>query len=936
MPSDDLFAERRRKVDALRERGIDPYGVDFKPSATIEEARRLLTTYETEHPDAEVDAADRPVVTVAGRVMQLRDLGGAAFAHIEDESGRMQMWFRADRPGDAHALVAMLDLGDIVGITGPLTRTRRGEPSVLVDSITLLVKSLHSPPEKFHGLQDQETKYRKRYLDLLSDASQRRHFATRSRLVRALHATLDQRGFLEVETPILQPIPGGGAAVPFRTHWNALHTDVYLRIAIELHLKRLLVGGYARVYEIGRVFRNEGLSPRHNPEFTMLEAYQAYATYDDMRELTEALITAAANAAGPQVVEAEEGGSAPCEDPLLRTVFGQSLDLRPPYRAETMVHLVREQTGVDAIASWDDMHAAAAGIGVEVALNLGPGAVLLEIYEQRVREHALGPDVRPRLPGRGQPARSQTPRRSAVRRALRADHRGSRAGERVQRAQRPDRPARSIRGTGTAAERRRRRDSTDRRGLPRGDRSRHAAGGWPWHRGRPPRDVAHRRCDDPRRAAVPHHASAARRRHGDGVLMLPLQVIRDDPEAVRDGARRKGEAAPIDELLALDTEARALRTAVEQARAEQRAASATMRGAPTDEQRASLSVLKLQVQEGEARLGELDERVQTLLLEIPNVPHESVPDGGGPEDNVVARTWGEPQAFDFDPLPHYELGERLGIFDFERAAKISGSRFAILRGDGARLQRALTSFMLDVAREHGYSEVAPPYLVRREAMTGTAQLPKFEDEAYHTDDGLFLIPTAEVPVTNLYAGEILDAAQLPIAHVAFTPCWRREAGAAGKDTRGYIRLHQFEKVEMVRFTTPKSSLDELELITSHAEHVLQLLGLHYRVLLMCTGDLGFAQWKKYDVEVWAPGLRQWLEVSSCSVFADFQARRANIRYRPSAQEKPRFVHTLNGSALGVPRTYDAVLEANQQRDGSVVVPELLRPYLGGLERLAAS
>jgi seryl-tRNA synthetase len=418
--------------------------------------------------------------------------------------------------------------------------------------------------------------------------------------------------------------------------------------------------------------------------------------------------------------------------------------------------------------------------------------------------------------------------------------------------------------------------------------------------------------------------------------MLPLQRIRDDPESIREGARRKGESAPVDELLAVDGEARALRTTVEQARAQHRAASATVRGAPSDEQRASLGVLKAQIQEGEARLTALDQRVESLLLEMPNMPHESVPDGGGPEDNVVARTWGDPPAFDFEPLPHYELGERLGIFDFERAAKISGSRFAILCGDGARLQRALTSFMLDVAREQGYSEIAPPYLVRREAMVGTGQLPKFEDEAYHTDDGLFLIPTAEVPVTNLYAGEILEAAQLPIAHVAFTPCWRREAGAAGKDTRGYIRLHQFEKVEMVRFTTPERSLDELELITGHAEHVLQLLGLHYRVLSMCTGDLGFAQWKKYDVEVWAPGLRQWLEVSSCSVFADFQARRANIRYRPSPQEKPRFVHTLNGSALGVPRTYDAVLEANQQSDGSVVIPPPLRAYLGGMERLVAS
>jgi seryl-tRNA synthetase len=417
--------------------------------------------------------------------------------------------------------------------------------------------------------------------------------------------------------------------------------------------------------------------------------------------------------------------------------------------------------------------------------------------------------------------------------------------------------------------------------------------------------------------------------------MLQLQRIRDDPDAVREGARRKGESAPIDELLELDAEARALRTAVEQSRAQQRAASATVRAAPAPEQRASLSALKQRIQDDEVRLAELDQRVETLLLEIPNPPHPSVPDGGGPEDNVVARTWGAPPVFGFDALPHHELGERLGVFDFERAAKISGSRFAVLCGDGARLQRALTSYMLDVAREHGYTEVAPPYLVRREAMVGTAQLPKFEDEAYHTDDGLFLIPTAEVPVTNLYAGEILEAAQLPIAHVACTPCWRREAGAAGKDTRGYVRLHQFEKVEMVRFTTPETSLDELELLTAHAEHVLQLLGLHYRVLLMCAGDLGFAQWKKYDVEVWAPGMRQWLEVSSCSVFADFQSRRANIRYRPSPQEKPRFVHTLNGSALGVPRTLDALLESGQQEDGTVVIPEPLRAYLGGLDRLSA-
>ena len=391
MPSDDLFAERRRKVDELAARGIPSYGVDFTPSATMDGARLLLNAYEAEHPGADVEAPDRPVVAVAGRIMQLRDLGGAAFAHVEDETGRMQMWFRADRPGGAHTMVGVLDLGDIVGITGPMTRTRRSEPSVLVDTVTLLVKALHAPPEKFHGLHDQETRYRKRYLDLLSNSGQRRHFATRTRLIRALRASLDQRGFLEVETPVLQPIPGGGHALPFKTHWNALHTDVYLRIAIELHLKRLIVGGYARVYEIGRVFRNEGLSPRHNPEFTMLEAYQAYATYDDMRELTESLVTAAANAAGPRVAEQNEGGSAPCEDPLLRTAFGRSLDLRPPYRAATMVDLVLEHTGVDARTAWDEMHAAATGLGVEVAPDLGPGAVLVEIYEQRVEGELWDP-----------------------------------------------------------------------------------------------------------------------------------------------------------------------------------------------------------------------------------------------------------------------------------------------------------------------------------------------------------------------------------------------------------------------------------------------------------------------------------------------------------------------------------------------------------------
>ncbi|MDQ6847797.1 MAG: serine--tRNA ligase [Candidatus Dormibacteraeota bacterium] len=416
--------------------------------------------------------------------------------------------------------------------------------------------------------------------------------------------------------------------------------------------------------------------------------------------------------------------------------------------------------------------------------------------------------------------------------------------------------------------------------------------------------------------------------------MIPLQRLRDDAESIREGARLKGEQAPIDEILELDAQTRRLRTEVETLRAEQKRASAGIRGAPTAEQRASLGDVKQRIQSGEAELAVLDRRVEELLLYVPNPPHVSVPHGTSDAENVVVRSWGEPAHFDFEPRTHYELGETLRIFDFERATKLSGARFAVLRAGGARLQRALISFFLDVATtEHGYSEIAPPYLVRRSAMIGAAQLPKFEDDAYKTDDDLFLIPTAEVPVTNLYREEILDGADLPIAHVAFTPCWRREAGAAGKDTRGYIRLHQFDKVEMVRFTTPERSLDELELLTGHAESLLQRLGIAHRVLLMCTGDMGFAQWKKYDVEAWAPGMQRWLEVSSCSVFGDFQARRAQIRFRGAAGERPRYVHTLNGSGLAVPRTLDAVLETFQQADGSVAIPAVLQPYMGGTAQL---
>jgi lysyl-tRNA synthetase class 2 len=385
VPEDDLIAQRRRKVDELAALGVPSYNVDFKPDATLDEARTRLVAFEDEQGPVPAGAPpdegprEGPTVRVAGRIVQLRLQGRVAFAHIEDEDTRLQLWLKSDRLGEQQwNLVKLLDLGDIVAARGPLTRTRRGEPSVLADEVTLLVKALRPPPEKFHGLQDTETRFRKRYLDLLSHAEQRRHFATRSRIVQSVRRTLDARGYLEVETPMLLGLAGGASARPFRTHWNALDTDVYLRIAIELHLKRLLVGGYRRVYEIGRVFRNEGLSPRHNPEFTMLEAYEAYADYDVMRELTEAIIVDAANAVGAD-------GSA-----LLRTLEGKPLDLTAPFRTARMADLIAGQVGFDAVKAWDDgtLRQRAEDIGVVLGPGMGDGAVFMEIYEQKV-EHTL-------------------------------------------------------------------------------------------------------------------------------------------------------------------------------------------------------------------------------------------------------------------------------------------------------------------------------------------------------------------------------------------------------------------------------------------------------------------------------------------------------------------------------------------------------------------
>lgn len=417
--------------------------------------------------------------------------------------------------------------------------------------------------------------------------------------------------------------------------------------------------------------------------------------------------------------------------------------------------------------------------------------------------------------------------------------------------------------------------------------------------------------------------------------MLALNFIRENPDLVRQGALRKGEPAPIDEILALDQQHRQLLGEEESARGEMNARSGKLTQGEVASARAGLAQLKGKIQRLQEERRLVQERLTDLLLLVPNLPHESVPEGGSDDENLVVRTWGEPPSFTFQPKTHYQLGEALGIFDFERAVKISGSRFALLKGAGARLERGLAQLMLEMAtRDHGYTEIAPPYLVNRDCMVGTGNLPKFEDDAFHVVEGdRFLIPTAEVPVTNLYRDEVLAADQLPIRHVAWTPCWRSEAGAPGKDTRGYIRMHQFAKVELVKFVRPESSLEELESLLADAESVLQALGLHYRVRLMCAGDMGFAQWKKYDIDAWAPGMNRFLEVSSCSAFGDFQARRANLRFR-AGPGKPEFLHTLNGSALALPRTFDCLLETYQTESGTVALPELLAPYLGGATQIS--
>ncbi len=419
--------------------------------------------------------------------------------------------------------------------------------------------------------------------------------------------------------------------------------------------------------------------------------------------------------------------------------------------------------------------------------------------------------------------------------------------------------------------------------------------------------------------------------------MLALEFIRKNPDLVRRAAELKGEPAPVDEILRLDAVWREHLHTAEKIKEEQNKLSKefakTRDEALKERLRQMADTAKSELSVAGAVKRELDD----LLLRVPNVFHESVPVGETGADNVVAREWGDKPDLGFAARTHFDLGEALGVMDFERAARVSGARFAFLIGEGARLERALVQFMLDVhTREHGYTEVWPPILVNSASMVGTANLPKFADAAFKVEGSdLWLIPTAEVPVTNLHREEILDGDRLPLKYVAYAPSFRTEAGAAGKDTRGFIRLHQFSKVELVKVTSAETSLDEFEKLTRDAEDILQRLGLHYRVMSMCTGDMGFAQYKKYDLEAWAPGLDRYLEVSSCSVFNDFQAMRANIRYRPERGAPPRFAHTINGSGLALPRTIDAIMETYQRSDGMINVPDVLRPYLGGVELIGA-
>lgn len=420
--------------------------------------------------------------------------------------------------------------------------------------------------------------------------------------------------------------------------------------------------------------------------------------------------------------------------------------------------------------------------------------------------------------------------------------------------------------------------------------------------------------------------------------MLDLKFVRANPEIVQQALANRGSAANLDEFLELDAKRRALMIESEQLKNRRNQVSDQVAQMKREGKDANAIITEMRevsqrIKEFDDEIKGLDQKAQEIIMTIPNIPNASVPVGKDENDNPEIRRWSAPREFDFAPKPHWDLGEGLDILDFERGGKITGARFTVYKGSGARLERALINFMLDLHTEkHGYKEVFPPFIVNSASMTGTGQLPKFEEDLFKLREGdYYLIPTAEVPVTNLHRDEILDGAQLPIYYTAYTACFRAEAGAAGRDTRGLIRQHQFNKVELVKFAKPEDSYAELEKLTNDAEEVLQLLGLPYRVILLCTGDMGFSSAKTYDLEVWLPSYGAYKEISSCSNFEDFQARRAAIRYKANVKAKTEFVHTLNGSGVAIGRTVAAILENYQQADGSVVVPEILRPYMGGLE-----
>lgn len=422
--------------------------------------------------------------------------------------------------------------------------------------------------------------------------------------------------------------------------------------------------------------------------------------------------------------------------------------------------------------------------------------------------------------------------------------------------------------------------------------------------------------------------------------MLDLNFVRDNLELVKRKMRERGMADAMKDFESLDATRRTALAEAEQRKARRNKVSDEIAALKKQKQDASaliaeMKALKEEIEGYDAKAEQSDKQLRELLVGIPNVPHESVPAGRGPQDNQEIRRWGEPRQFDFEPKAHWDLGPELGILDFERAAKIAGARFAVYSGIGAKLERALANFMLDVhTREHGYTEVLPPFVVNSASLYGTGQLPKFAGDLFKLEGtDYWLIPTAEVPVTNLYRDEVLEGEKLPVKHCAWTACFRSEAGSYGKDTRGIIRQHQFQKVELVKFALPENSYNELESLTHDAEAILQRLGLPYRVVVLCTADLGFSSAKTYDLEVWLPSAREYKEISSCSNFEAFQARRANLRFRRGQKGKTEFLHTLNGSGLAIGRTWLAILENYQQADGSVIIPESLRPYLDGLERI---